>query len=169
MDDVRTRFWQTLAEHTPLGVLTDFDGTLVPFAATPDEARPTPALLDLVADLSKLPGVSARCRAETSPRSAPREGPWNQRAVLGRRLSRRAGGHATMRLGRGRRRLLPRPCERVTIAPASRRLPRPGGPARRQPSPLRTRERRPPLPSARREPLPPACAARSVESCPRCG
>jgi trehalose 6-phosphate synthase len=51
-------YWRALAEHSPLGILTDLDGTLLPFAATPAEARPTPEILSLVADLSSLDGVT---------------------------------------------------------------------------------------------------------------
>jgi trehalose-phosphatase len=69
IDDKKSIYWRRLAEHTPLGILTDFDGTLVPFASTPAEARPTPAIRALVHDLSTLPGVmlaivSGRPRAE---------------------------------------------------------------------------------------------------------
>ena len=42
-DDQRTvhpEHWTAIARHTPLGVLCDLDGTLVPFASSPEEARP---------------------------------------------------------------------------------------------------------------------------------
>jgi alpha,alpha-trehalose-phosphate synthase [UDP-forming]/trehalose-phosphatase len=60
MMDVRTdaAYWLALVEHTPLGILTDLDGTLLPFASTPEEARPTPAIRALVDDLSTLRGVT---------------------------------------------------------------------------------------------------------------
>ncbi|MBX3232789.1 MAG: trehalose-phosphatase [Labilithrix sp.] len=54
----RTEHWLALARHTPLGILCDLDGTLVPFARTPDEARPDDAAIDLVTSLALLPGVT---------------------------------------------------------------------------------------------------------------
>lgn len=50
--------WRALVRHTPLAILTDLDGTLIPFASTPDAARVEPAVLDLLRDLSGLHGVS---------------------------------------------------------------------------------------------------------------
>lgn len=49
--------WLTLARWTPLVILTDLDGTLIPFAATPEAARPSPALVTLLSDLAHSPGV----------------------------------------------------------------------------------------------------------------
>ena len=49
--------WQSLARHTPLAILTDLDGTLIPLAPTPEEAVPDPALLELLRSLTRLPGV----------------------------------------------------------------------------------------------------------------
>jgi trehalose 6-phosphate synthase len=49
--------WLTLARHTPLGILCDLDGTLVPFARTPEEARPdadTIALVNLLASQERV-------------------------------------------------------------------------------------------------------------------
>ncbi|MCI0655721.1 MAG: hypothetical protein L0170_01455, partial [Acidobacteria bacterium] len=46
--------WRGLLRHTPLAILTDLDGTLIPFAPTPDAARVEPAVLDLLRDLSLL-------------------------------------------------------------------------------------------------------------------
>lgn len=48
----------TFARHTPIGILCDLDGTLVPFARTPDEARPDESLVELIDDLSELNGVT---------------------------------------------------------------------------------------------------------------
>jgi len=53
-----TQHWLTLARHTPLGILCDLDGTLVPFASTPEEARPDADLIALVNMLAKQPGVT---------------------------------------------------------------------------------------------------------------
>ena len=46
------------ARHTPLGILCDLDGTLVPFASSPEEARPDEGAVALVESLAALPGVS---------------------------------------------------------------------------------------------------------------
>ena len=56
MDDLD--HWRQLACHTPLGILTDLDGTLIPFAPTPEEARIDEERLDLLRNLSALPGVT---------------------------------------------------------------------------------------------------------------
>ena len=50
--------WECLARHSPLGILLDLDGTLIPFADRPEDARPGPAHLDLLRDLARAPGVS---------------------------------------------------------------------------------------------------------------
>ena len=49
--------WQSLARHTPLAILTDLDGTLIPFAPTPEEAVPDSKLLELLQSLVVLPGL----------------------------------------------------------------------------------------------------------------
>jgi trehalose 6-phosphate synthase len=49
--------WLSVARYTPLAILADLDGTLIPFAATPEEARPDPELLELLASLAALPGL----------------------------------------------------------------------------------------------------------------
>jgi trehalose 6-phosphate synthase len=56
-----------LARHTPLGILTDLDGTLIPFAHSPRDARlpaETAKLLDTLADMPgvRLALVSGRSR-----------------------------------------------------------------------------------------------------------
>jgi trehalose 6-phosphate synthase len=56
--DVESAYWLALARHTPLGILTDLDGTLVPFAATPQAARPAGEVTQVVSELSSLPGVA---------------------------------------------------------------------------------------------------------------
>ena len=50
--------WGQLLRHSPLGILCDLDGTLVPFAATPEEATPDPALRELVKRASALRDVT---------------------------------------------------------------------------------------------------------------
>jgi alpha,alpha-trehalose-phosphate synthase [UDP-forming]/trehalose-phosphatase len=53
--DAESAYWLALARHRPLGILTDLDGTLLPFAPTPEEARPTAELVKLVSDLASSP------------------------------------------------------------------------------------------------------------------
>jgi trehalose-phosphatase len=50
--------WRSLARHAPLGILVDLDGTLIPFADRPEDARPGRAHLALLRDLARAPGVS---------------------------------------------------------------------------------------------------------------
>jgi alpha,alpha-trehalose-phosphate synthase [UDP-forming]/trehalose-phosphatase len=49
--------WLSVARSPSLGVLTDLDGTLIPFAATPDAARPKPDVRKLLRDLAGTPGT----------------------------------------------------------------------------------------------------------------
>ena len=56
--DLANEFWSSLLRHTPLGILTDLDGTLVPFASKPEDAQPSEAVRTLLRDLAKLPGVT---------------------------------------------------------------------------------------------------------------
>ena len=53
-----TQHWISLARHTPLGIVCDLDGTLVPFASAPEEARPTEDVVALTTRLAELPGVT---------------------------------------------------------------------------------------------------------------
>jgi alpha,alpha-trehalose-phosphate synthase [UDP-forming]/trehalose-phosphatase len=55
---VHTEVWMAIARHTPLGILCDLDGTLVPFASSPEEARPDADAVALVTQLASLPGVT---------------------------------------------------------------------------------------------------------------
>jgi len=50
--------WRKLACHTPLGILTDLDGTLIPFAQTPDESKLDAERTELLRNLVVLPGVT---------------------------------------------------------------------------------------------------------------
>jgi trehalose 6-phosphate synthase len=50
--------WLGLARWSPLAILVDLDGTLIPFAATPDEARPGPEVTGLLDELARSPGVT---------------------------------------------------------------------------------------------------------------
>jgi alpha,alpha-trehalose-phosphate synthase [UDP-forming]/trehalose-phosphatase len=50
--------WLSVARHTPLGILCDLDGTLVPFARTPEEARPDSDVVALVEMLANQHGVT---------------------------------------------------------------------------------------------------------------
>ena len=56
--NLRQEHWLSVARHTPLGILCDLDGTLVPFASSPEEARPDDATVSLVHSLATLPGVT---------------------------------------------------------------------------------------------------------------
>lgn len=55
---VHTEHWMAIARHTPLGILCDLDGTLVPFASSPEEARPDHDAISLIEELASLPGVT---------------------------------------------------------------------------------------------------------------
>ena len=73
--------WLALARHTPLGVICDLDGTLLPFVATPSEARLPPGLAELLSGLATLPGlalviVSGRPREDLERVLAPVPGAW---------------------------------------------------------------------------------------------
>jgi alpha,alpha-trehalose-phosphate synthase [UDP-forming]/trehalose-phosphatase len=48
--------WDSELRHTPLAVVTDLDGTLIPFATRPEDAAP--AVRALVDELATLPGVT---------------------------------------------------------------------------------------------------------------
>jgi trehalose 6-phosphate synthase len=50
--------WTRLARHSPLGLLVDLDGTLVPLAETPDLARPARPLVEFLDALAACPGVA---------------------------------------------------------------------------------------------------------------
>jgi alpha,alpha-trehalose-phosphate synthase [UDP-forming]/trehalose-phosphatase len=50
--------WNRIARHTPLALLLDLDGTLIPFGATPAEARPGPEVQELLAELGAAPGLT---------------------------------------------------------------------------------------------------------------
>lgn len=50
--------WLALARWTPLAILTDLDGTLIPFAPTPDAAVPTPEVEETLRELIASPGVT---------------------------------------------------------------------------------------------------------------
>ncbi|MBX3192026.1 MAG: trehalose-phosphatase [Labilithrix sp.] len=55
---MRGEHWMAIARHTPLGVLCDLDGTLVPFASSPEEARPDADAVTIVEQLAALPGAT---------------------------------------------------------------------------------------------------------------
>ena len=71
--------WLDLARHSPLGLLADLDGTLIPFAPTPAQARPDPDLVRLLTAVSTQPGmllaiVSGRARADLEELFPPSPG-----------------------------------------------------------------------------------------------
>src|SRR5262245_5916459 len=51
------KHWRSVVCQTPLGILSDLDGTLIPFALTPEEAKVGPAVISVLRDLAALPGV----------------------------------------------------------------------------------------------------------------
>ena len=73
--------WLSLARHTPLGVICDLDGTLLPFVSTPSESRLPPELAEQLSELAALPGlslaiVSGRPREDLERLLAPVPGVW---------------------------------------------------------------------------------------------
>ncbi len=54
----QTEHWMGIARHSPLGILCDLDGTLVPFASSPEEARPDADAVSLIESVASLPGVT---------------------------------------------------------------------------------------------------------------
>ncbi|MDP2959717.1 MAG: trehalose-phosphatase, partial [Longimicrobiales bacterium] len=73
--------WARLARHSPVALLLDFDGTLVPLAARPELARPDPALVELLDSLAASPGlivavVSGRGRADLERRFEASNALW---------------------------------------------------------------------------------------------
>ncbi len=50
--------WMGFARWTPLAVLADLDGTLVPFSPTPADGKPGPELIALLDELASTPGVT---------------------------------------------------------------------------------------------------------------
>lgn len=50
--------WLGIVRYTPLAILLDLDGTLVPFSATPDETQIAPELRQLLADLAASQGTT---------------------------------------------------------------------------------------------------------------
>ena len=50
--------WMAIARHTPLGILCDLDGTLVPLARIPEEARPSAEVVSLAERLAVAPGLT---------------------------------------------------------------------------------------------------------------
>ena len=99
--------WLSLARHTPLGVLCDLDGTLLPFVATPSESRLPPGLAELLSGLAALPGlslviVSGRPREDLERLLAPVPGAWlvAEHGGWRRRARRLGGGHRPAARGR---------------------------------------------------------------------
>ncbi|MCI0341362.1 MAG: trehalose-phosphatase [Planctomycetales bacterium] len=73
--------WLGLARHSPLAILADLDGTLIPFAPTPEEARPSPDLVALLRALAGMPGlvlavVSGRPRQSLEQALGNAPEPW---------------------------------------------------------------------------------------------
>jgi len=51
-------YWVAFAQQMRLAILADLDGTLIPFAASPELARPEPELVAFVSELARAPGVN---------------------------------------------------------------------------------------------------------------
>lgn len=51
-------FFASLLRHSPLGILLDVDGTLLPYKPRPDEVVATPDLFSLVEAVATTPGVA---------------------------------------------------------------------------------------------------------------
>jgi len=73
--------WLTTAVHSPLGILKDLDGTLIPFETTPSEARPGPEVRRLLDKLASQPSlllsvVSGRKREELDDLFPGTNGVW---------------------------------------------------------------------------------------------
>ncbi len=56
--DVASEYWTSLLRHPTLGLLTDVDGTLLPFCSRPDEVSASPDLVSLIEDIASTDGVS---------------------------------------------------------------------------------------------------------------
>jgi trehalose 6-phosphate synthase len=74
-------FWTRAVRHSPLALLLDLDGTLMPFAQRPELAQPDEELLDLLGDSAQLPGlltavVSGRPRSDLERWFGDRAGLW---------------------------------------------------------------------------------------------
>lgn len=73
--------WQTLARHSPLGIICDLDGTLLPFTPDPAQSELPPHLIQLLTGLAAMPGVqlaivSGRLRDQLERILAPVPGVW---------------------------------------------------------------------------------------------
>jgi trehalose 6-phosphate synthase len=73
--------WRSLAQHTPLGVICDLDGALLPFVSAPSESRLPPGLAVKLSALATFKGlalavVSGRPRADLERLLAPVPGAW---------------------------------------------------------------------------------------------
>ncbi|MBI3268031.1 MAG: trehalose-phosphatase [Planctomycetes bacterium] len=51
-------YWQGFVRQSPLAVVTDVDGTLLPFAPRPEEALPGPDVVALLRELAQLQGLT---------------------------------------------------------------------------------------------------------------
>jgi trehalose 6-phosphate synthase len=70
--------WNAFARDSPLAILADLDGTLIPFASSPDEAVVEPSVAAVLQALSALPDVSVAIvsgRTRGSLEHALREAP----------------------------------------------------------------------------------------------
>ena len=80
-DQETVAHWQVLARHTPLAVVCDVDGTLLPFSPLPTQSKLPPRLVSLLNALAYEPGVqlvivSGRLRAQLEHLMQPVPGAW---------------------------------------------------------------------------------------------
>ena len=80
-DQETVAHWQALARHTPLAIVCDVDGTLLPFSPSPTHSELPPRLVSLLNALAHEPGVqlvivSGRLRAQLEHLMQPVPGAW---------------------------------------------------------------------------------------------
>ena len=56
--DVASEYWASLLRHPTLGILTDVDGTLLPFKSRPEDVVAPPELIALVEEVACTEGIS---------------------------------------------------------------------------------------------------------------
>jgi len=80
--DVASDFWANLLRHQPLGILTDVDGTLLPFENRADEVVTPPELRSLMDELASSPGVTLAVVSGRPKEELDRLFPEPRRALL---------------------------------------------------------------------------------------
>lgn len=80
-DQETVAHWQALARHSPLAIVCDLDGTLLPFSPSPTQSELSPRLISLLNAVAHEPGVqlvivSGRLRAQIEHLMQPVPGAW---------------------------------------------------------------------------------------------